>query len=73
VPSTKEPAPAIVGAAPQDSDCPGDHPIKGNIRDQNPNKGEKIYRVQGDNGFAKHNLSGALLMLPRLKRQAFAQ
>jgi hypothetical protein len=51
--ATKEPALAIVGAAPRGSDCPADHPIKGNIRDRNPNKGEKIYHVPGDNGFAQ--------------------
>lgn len=46
-------APANVGVAPQGSDCPADHPIKGNIRDRNPNKGEKIYHVPGDNGYAQ--------------------
>jgi hypothetical protein len=39
------------GVAPTGSDCPADHPIKGNIRDRNPNKGEKIYHVPGDNGY----------------------
>jgi hypothetical protein len=42
-----------LGAAPQGSDCPADHPIKGNVRDRNPNKGEKIYHLPGDNGYAQ--------------------
>jgi hypothetical protein len=46
-------APALTGAAPKGSDCPADHPVKGNIRDRNPNKGEKIYHLPGDNGYAQ--------------------
>lgn len=46
-------APPSIGAAPQGSDCPADHPVKGNIRDRNPNKGEKIYHLPGDNGYAQ--------------------
>jgi len=49
---TKAPV-ASSGVAPSGSDCPADHPIKGNVRDRNPNKGEKIYHVPGDNGYAQ--------------------
>lgn len=52
--ATSAPAAAPApGAAPQGSDCPADHPVKGNIRDRNPNKGEKIYHLPGDNGYAQ--------------------
>lgn len=44
---------ALAGVLPKGTDCPADHPIKGNIRDRNPNKGEKIYHVPGDNGYAQ--------------------
>lgn len=47
--STARPA----SAAPQGSDCPADFPIKGNVRQRNPNKGAKIYHVPGDNGYAQ--------------------
>lgn len=56
VASTPRPAPrAVIGVAPQGSDCPADHPIKGNVRQRNPNKGAKIYHVPGDNGYAQTN------------------
>jgi hypothetical protein len=51
---TKALVPVVAsGTAPQGSACPADHPIKGNIRDRNPNKGEKIYHLPGDNGYAQ--------------------
>lgn len=40
------------GVAPNGTSCPAGYDIKGNIRDRNPNKGEKIYHVPGDNGYA---------------------
>jgi len=49
---TKAPAPAL-GAAPEGSSCPADHPVKGNIVDRGTNKGEKIYHLPGDNGYAQ--------------------
>lgn len=57
---TGEPAPKPTaasmiasGAAPQGSACPDDHPVKGNIVSRGANKGEKIYHVKGDNGYAQ--------------------
>jgi hypothetical protein len=52
-PSPEPPPPASLGVAPQGSDCPVDHPIKGNIRQRDPDKGAKIYHVPGDNGYAQ--------------------
>jgi len=55
---TFTPAPTIppaLGAAPSGSDCPADHPVKGNIVDRGANKGEKIYHLPGDNGYAQTN------------------
>ena len=46
------PAP-ILGAAPKGSDCPADHSVKGNIVDRGANKGDKIYHLRGDNGYAQ--------------------
>lgn len=43
----------IPGAAPNGKDCPADHPVKGNIVDRGANKGEKIYHLPGDNGYAQ--------------------
>lgn len=48
-----KPASSTGGVAPQGSACPGDAPIKGNIRDRNPDKGAKIYHLPGDNGYAQ--------------------
>lgn len=46
--------PAIeLGAAPTGTDCPADHPVKGNIVDRGANKGDKIYHLPGDNGYAQ--------------------
>jgi len=45
-------APAL-GAAPKGSDCPADHMVKGNIVDRGANKGDKIYHLPGDNGYAQ--------------------
>ncbi len=50
-----QPNPASTGGvAPIDVQrCPDDAPIKGNIRDRNPDKGAKIYHLPGDNGYAQ--------------------
>jgi len=50
---TPAPTGAELGAVPQGSDCPADHPVKGNIVDRGANKGEKIYHLPGDNGYAQ--------------------
>jgi hypothetical protein len=52
---TAAPKPVAVGAAPKGKDCPADHPIKGNIPTRGANKGEHIYHVPGDNGYASTN------------------
>jgi hypothetical protein len=44
--------PPVLGQAPQGSDCPADHPVKGNIVDRGANKGEKIYHVPGSPSYA---------------------
>lgn len=44
-------APAL-GTAPKGSDCPADHPVKGNIRDRDPDKGAKIYHIPGGPSYA---------------------
>jgi hypothetical protein len=43
----------LKGAAPKGEDCPADHPIKGNIPDRGANKGDHIYHVPGDKGYAQ--------------------
>lgn len=45
--------PTLAGVAAQGSDCPADHPVKGNIVDRGANKGDKIYHLPGDNGYAQ--------------------
>lgn len=47
---TIAPAPAP-GAAPQGSDCPADHPVKGNIVDRGANKGDKIYHLPSSSSY----------------------
>lgn len=49
---TDAPLPTVAGAAPQGSDCPADHPVKGNIVDRGDNKGDKIYHVPGGSSYA---------------------
>jgi hypothetical protein len=43
--------PPILGAAPSGSDCPDDHPVKGNIVDRGANKGEKIYHLPSSSSY----------------------
>jgi hypothetical protein len=47
------PLPTLAGAAPKGGDCPADHPIKGNMVDRGDTKGERIYHLPGDNGYAQ--------------------
>jgi hypothetical protein len=43
--------PKLAGAAPQGSDCPADHPVKGNIVDRGENKGDKIYHLPSSSSY----------------------
>jgi hypothetical protein len=51
---TATPAPTfvVIGVAPQGTDCPADHPVKGNIVDRGDNKGDKIYHIPGSGSYA---------------------
>lgn len=53
--ATAAPTPTILtlaGVAPvSGTDCPDGAPVKGNVRDRNPGKGDKIYHLPGDNGY----------------------
>lgn len=55
-PTAAAPAPTkvpVLGASPKGSDCPADHPVKGNIVDRGENKGDKIYHVPGGSSYAQ--------------------
>lgn len=43
--------PTLAGAAPKGSDCPADHPVKGNIVDRGDNKGDKIYHLPSSSSY----------------------
>lgn len=48
---TLAPLPTLAGVRPTGSDCPADHPVKGNIRDREPDKGAKIYHLPGSSSY----------------------
>jgi hypothetical protein len=55
-PATAMPAavatvPSLMGVAASGSDCPADHPVKGNIVDRGANKGDKIYHMPGSSSY----------------------
>lgn len=53
-PPAPSPVPTLAGVSPASgTDCPADHPVKGNIVDRGANKGQKIYHLPGDNGYAQ--------------------
>ena len=52
MPAAVATVPPPKGVASQGSDCPADHPVKGNIVDRGATKGDKIYHMPGSGSYA---------------------